>query len=142
MIAVFLIVALLHAPQQQAECWVEIGTKDLYSSYQQIADLQRVAKSGVCETVATTWQVRLRPDRHSMMLWDSASELVALINVEGSSATWEVWRGVDRSHILTDDPAREFDYATHSTGEGKIPVSEDVRDFIRLSSGEKFAPAL
>jgi hypothetical protein len=77
-----------------------------------------------------------------MMLWDAKSELVARIHVEGAKATWEVWRGVDRGHILTDDPAQEFDYASHRTGEGEVPLSGDAKEFIRQNAADRFAPAL
>ena len=109
LLAVLLLLGNPTVAQQQSGCWVDQGIKDLYSSYQQIQDLQRVARSGDCEVLAISWQVRLRPDRHSLMLWDSNREMVVRLHVEGSGATWESWRGVDRSHILTDDPAKEFD---------------------------------
>ena len=64
------------------------------------------------------------------------------IHVEGSAATWESWRGVDRSHILTDDPAREFDYASHGSGEGQAPLSGKASEFIAEHTGDAFAPAL
>jgi len=142
MVVILLILGLSTAPPQQTGCWVDIGTKSLYGTYLQLEDLQRVAKAGECEIIITTWHVSMRPDRHSLMLWDSKNEVVARIHVEGSTASWEVWRGVDRSHILTDDPSREFDYAIHRTGEGKAPLSGDARELIRQNAGAKFAPAL
>ena len=142
LLAILFFLAVPTAPQQPAGCWADVGVKDLYSSIQQIQDLQRVAKSGECEILAISWRVRLRPDRHSLMLWDSRQELVVRIHVEGSAITWESWRGVDRSHILTDDPSREFDYASHRDGEGQTPLSGNARSFIAENAGDAFAPAL
>jgi hypothetical protein len=128
MVAILLILGLSNEPPQQTGCWVDIGTKSLYGTYLQSED--------------PTWHVSMRPDRHSLMLRDSKNEVVARIHVEGSTTSWEVWRGVDRSHILTDDPSREFDYAILRTGEGKAPLSSDARELIRQNAGAKFAPAL
>jgi len=142
LVAILLFLASPYASQQQSACWVNQGVQDLYSSYQQIQDLQRVAKAGECEILAISWQVRLRPERHSLMLWDSGQDLVVRIHVEGSAVTWESWRGVDRSHILTDDPARGFDYASHGSGEGGAPLAGDARKFLAENADDAFAPAL
>ncbi|UCD24548.1 MAG: hypothetical protein JSW51_01115 [Gemmatimonadota bacterium] len=92
--------------------------------------------------LAITWQMRLRPDRHSLMLWDSKQETVVRLHVEDSAATWESWRGVDRSHMLTDDPAKEFDYASHDTGENKAPLSGTAGQFVIENAGDVYSLAI
>jgi hypothetical protein len=121
---------------------VDQETRDLYSSYQQIQDLQRVARSTQCEIIAVTWRVRMRPSRASLILWDERREAVVLIHVEGETANWESWRRVDRSHILTDDPAKRFDYASHDSGTGRAPLSDAAQQLIKDNSGDTFTAVL
>ena len=142
LLAVLLLLAVPLTPQHSGPCWVDQGTQDLYSSYQQIQDLQRVARSTQCEIIAVTWRVRMRPDRASMIMWEERGEVVLLLHVEGATTDWESWRGVDRSHILTDDPAKRFDYALHDSGKGAAPLSDTAQQLIKESSGDAFAAAL
>lgn len=126
----------------QVECWRDVEAKDLYSSFQQVQDLQRLARARDCELIAITWQVKLLPGRHYLLLWDSKSQEVVKIQVEMSDVKWEVWKGVSRSDILTQDPVRLCEHVTKRTGEGRAPLSEGARELIRVKAGDIFGPAL
>jgi len=59
-----------------------------------------------------------------------------------SDVKWEVWKGVSRSDILTQDPVRLCEHVTKRTGEGRAPLSEGARELIRVKAGDIFGPAL
>jgi hypothetical protein len=114
----------------------------LYSSFQQVEDLQRFARARSCEIIAITWQVKLLPERYSLMLWDSGTEEVVKIQVEISDVKWEAWKGVSRGDLLTRDPVSICEHVTKRIGEGRAPLSEAARGLISVNAGAIFGPAL
>jgi hypothetical protein len=145
MTLVTLLLLLIGYPATQhdpTECWRDAGIKDLYSSFQQVEDLQRFARARSCDVMAITWQVKLLPERYSLMLWDSGTNEVVKIQVEISDVTWEVWKGVSRGDLITRDPVDLCEYVTKRTGEGRAPLSDAARGLIRVNAGAIFGPAL
>lgn len=130
------------AQQEQSKCWRDTGTKDLYSSFQQVEDIQQLAKAGECEVLAITWQVKLLPERHNLMLWDSREQEMVRIQVDASDVNWEVWGPVSRSDILTRDPVDLCEYVKRQAGQGRAPLSEAARGLVRANAGDIFGAVL
>lgn len=128
--------------QDQPTCWRDIGTKELYSSFQQVEDIQQLAKADECEVLAITWQVKLLPERHNLMLWDSKNQEMVRVQLDASDVNWEVWEPVSRGDILTRDPVDLCEYVKRQAGEGRAPLSEAARGLIRVNAGTIFGPVL
>ncbi len=137
-----LLVSFSPTQDEQSECWRDVGIKDLYSNFQQVEDLQRFARAHRCQVLAITWQVKLLPERYSLMLWDSGTQEVVKIQVEISDVKWETWKSVSRNDLLTQDPVDLCQQVTKQTGEGRAPLSEAAIGLVRVNAGDRFAAAL
>lgn len=116
--------------------------KELYSSFQQVEDIQQLAKAQECEVLAITWQVKLLPERHNLMLWDSKRQEMVRVQLDATDVKWEVWATVSRSDILTRDPVDLCEYVKKQAGEGRAPLSDAARGLIRVNAGSIFGPVL
>ena len=119
-----------------------MGLKQMYGSYEQLQELQRLVESTGCPQLAITWRVQFLPNRRSLLLWDTERQTLVRIHVEGSTASWELWTGATKAAILADDPDDGFDYASYRDGRGKVPLSDAAKAFVREQDAKTFAPAL
>jgi hypothetical protein len=124
------------------ECWVDVGQKDMYGSYDQGVELQGMAESRDCPLLAITWRLKMMPNRRSLLIWDADKQTLVRIHVQGSSADWESWTEVSKDRLLAEDMGDGFDFAGYQMGEGRAPCSTEARQFIRENDGRTFAPAL
>jgi hypothetical protein len=142
--AILLLLMAGYSPLQQSQsnCWRDTGIKDLYSSFQQVEDIQQLATAGRCDVLAITWQVKLLPERHNLMLWDSEKQEMVRIQVDASDVRWEVWGPVTRGDILTRDPVDLCEYVKRQAGEGRAPLSDAARGLIRANASDIFGAVL
>ncbi|MEJ2238446.1 MAG: hypothetical protein P8X82_09135 [Gemmatimonadales bacterium] len=143
-LSIFLLLVAGYSPLQldQSTCWRDTGMKELYSSFQQVEDIQQLAKAQECEVLAITWQVKLLPERHNLMLWDSKRQEMVRVQLDATDVKWEVCATVSRGDILTRDPVDLCEYVKKQAGEGRAPLSDAARGLIRVNAGSIFGPVL
>jgi hypothetical protein len=119
-----------------------VGTKEDYSSSDQLRDLQRRIKGGRCDVIALAWRLKFLPGRQSLLLWDANDEVLVRVHVEGSGARWEKWGVANKARILADDPSDGFNLSPYTEGRGPKFVSQGMAGFVRKHSGGTFDSGL
>ena len=140
-LALVLLLAFLPQPTQSADCWHNFGMQSEFGSLEQGKELQRLVRSSECTLLAIQWQISTMPSRNSVMVWDQGNGTLVRIHVQGS-ARWEQWFGATKQAVFSEDLDDGLDFLNYLWGQGKAPLKDAAKAFVREHGGGRFNAAL
>mgnify|MGYP001237263773 CR=1 FL=1 len=112
-----------------ADCIEDLGTPNMFGSYDQLKHIKKEIKTNGCDFIQITWN-------NKTYQGDLARRMIALDVVEGimiramlmpySKPSWEFWYDFDESTIINDDPSDGFDLPNYTTSFDKSRLSKEL----------------
>ena len=141
MLALLIAVAMLgQTNAAPSECWIRLPSRPQFTAAEQVRALQSRITSSSCDVAGVTWAAA--PARHALLLWESTSQTLWRVTVDGATARWERWGGASKARILADDPADGFTLGAHTEGKGRAPMSPAAGGFVKQQAPGTFDEAL
>jgi hypothetical protein len=115
-----------------SECIRDLGTSKYFGSYEQLIEIQKMAKKP-CSVAGIAGDVTKPAPRSTLIIADF--EAGKIFRLRLNSSEWETWSGFTRKQVLADDPEDGFDLPGYkkSSGNQSPKVTQRMADFIKAN---------
>ncbi len=120
-----------------ADCWIAVGAKTMFGSYEQGLELKKLVEAGTsCKTLGLAWQIDLslrggRGTRYSFLVWDPEAQSLVRVHTHTVLGGWESWETVTPQAIVSEDYGDGFDFPSYRSGSGRAPLTQAAKTLVR-----------